>query len=299
MPYSFPLEESQLTAMVLGYKNADSVADILSPRVKVDTSLFTFNTVPDNEAFQIVDTRIGNGGFPNQITSSLQKNTAMTEDFALEQPITKKDLENAPTGHDPRVKAINLLAHYIDLGREKEVLDFYADATNYGSSVSAGSDTWAKAGTDIKSQIEDILGKPLMRPNTLVLSPNSWLMLRNNKSIKDAISGVAGQATMDQVKALFEIKEIIVPKMRQDTAAKGKASAIVDMHGNSVSAVYLSPQPSTDDAKSFTVTGSKDRGQFNYEDNRPGAKGAVVVKVFDERKILSTGKRSGAILKGV
>ena len=300
MARSFPLTETQLTASVLAYKNAEFVQDILAPRVPVSSEKFSWFEYPKGREFAIEDSKVGNYGEVNRITSSFSKKTASVDDYALEEALSFTDLDEAPKGVDLRANELQVLIHYLGMAREKRVASLYSNSSNYGSKTkTADTDKWTKDTADIYSQLQTALNSTLIRPNVLVLNQGNWSRLRNHKSIKAALGGFSGVASLQQVTDLFELDKVVVVKARQNSAAKGKTVTIKNLWDDTVSVVYISPNTSLRGGATFCLTASREKGQQNYEDAKYGAKGAYIVKAFDRCKELIISKECGAILTEV
>ena len=303
MKHHFPLTTVQLTAMVMGYTNSEFYADALLPRATVASPMFEWWRQPDNENFNTEDTQVGLQGEVRRITSELTKETDQTVDYALEYPIPVTSVSVAPSGIDPRKRAVNTLAYKLMLEREKIVADIYAKSSNYGTTtaISSSGDRWSNSNADVYGQLETALNKPMQRPNTMVLNQSNWSLLKNHSSMKAAINKNSGVLTKEQVADILEIERIIIPTAKYNTANPGQSGSLSSVWGSDVSLVYLGGEESLDTGMVWGATASlqNGKGTETYYEPQRGAKGAHIFKAYDQRKELVINKKSGHKISGI
>jgi hypothetical protein len=88
MPTAAPFViQPRLTAITLAYKNADMIADVVLPRVPVDSPDFKYTVYTKEDTFTIPDTLVGRVGKTNQIDYTASEQTASVADYGLEEAI--------------------------------------------------------------------------------------------------------------------------------------------------------------------------------------------------------------------
>lgn len=105
-------------------------------------------------------------------------------------------------------------------------------------------------------------------PNTLVIPDKVWLALRKNTSLIDRIKygGTMDrptEITLDQLKALFEIQNIYVPKGVYNSAAEGATAVFADIWTTTVWMGYVAASPGMQEpsaAYNFSWTGDTSNG---------------------------------------
>lgn len=111
------------------------------------------------------------------------------------------------------------------------------------------SDAAATPVDDIIAMVEDFRSTTGFMPNTLQLSRTIWNALRKNASLIDRIKygGTMDrptQITMNQLKALFEIDNILIGDEQYNSAKEGAADVFVDIWDqNKMWLGYVDPNP--------------------------------------------------------
>jgi hypothetical protein len=100
--------------------------------------------------------------------------------------------------------------------------------------------------------INDIMGAVItmseltgLRPNKLVLGPHAYNVVRNHVDVLDRIKYTQrGFVTTDLLAALFDVGEVLVPFVVQNTAQKGAADTMQFLYGRSALLLYTVDAPS-------------------------------------------------------
>lgn len=83
------------------------------------------------------------------------------------------------------------------------------------------------------------------RPNTLVVSPYVFNVLRNHPSVLDRIKYTQrGLVTQDLLASLFEVDQFLVPFATRNTAAEGETDSMNFFYGKSALLMYTPSAPS-------------------------------------------------------
>lgn len=223
------------------------IARRIAPNVPVASPVGAYNFWTPDDFLRRNGKEIANyeavplGGFATQQLSYAVKN------FGIGTPYTAMDLANARRGGMSDQAFKNAKARWVTTQALLE-LEFRAQAlfqtaanwTTTRAGVTSGPSAsqfiqWDQAAS---SPVDDVLAwKRLMRlltgyePNTMIITEPVWLALRKNASMIDRIKygGTMDrptEITIDQVKALFEIQNIYIPKATFNSAADGVTTPV-------------------------------------------------------------------------
>lgn len=121
-----------------------------------------------------------------------------------------------------------------------------------GSDITPGTLWSASLSTpiaDITAQAFSIEKKTGFKPNTLVLGPEVWQILRNHPDFTDRVKGgaVTGQPALVNLNLLAQILEldrVLVASTVQNTAVEGATASMSYMFGKNALLCYANPSPS-------------------------------------------------------
>lgn len=286
----FPIDPA-LTAIAVAYKNADYIADMVLPRIRVNKQEFKFMQYASDTFFNIPDTRVGRKSKPNEVELTGTEVTDATDDNALDGGVPMADMENADERYDPLGLEVMLLQELIALAREKRAADLIFTAANYPSGLKAtlsGTSQFSHASSTPIKTINDALDLPLMRPNQLVFGQSVWTTLRSHPEIVEACLGTGaakGNATRQQVAELFEVKEVLVGSARGNSAKRGQTASLTRLWGKQLAMLYKAPVPEAKDVVTFGGTfqfGDRVAGQ--WEDKNMGMRGGIACRTGESVK---------------
>lgn len=299
----FPIDAT-LTAIAIGYRNPAHtfIASRVLPALQVLSEQFKWQEYPLTEGFELVDTRVGRKGRPNQVEFTVTEKDGSTRDHGLDDAIPYSDIRQAAQARaekrstfDPRETAVEGLTNYLTIAREVRVATLVQDAANYAADKKltlAGNDQFsAFATSDPYGVIDDGMEKTLVyRPNTIAMGQPVWSKLKRHPKLIKAIKGGLsedGAITRQQFADLFEIPltGLLIGEARLNTAKKGQAPALSRIWGNHIELLYLdSSKATTKDGKiSFGFTaeyGNKISGSI--EDKDIGLEGGERVRVGEK-----------------
>lgn len=291
--------QPQLTAIAMAYRNQKMVADLVLPRIPVDSSKFKYTQFALADGFTIPDTKVGRKSAPNQIDWSATETTVSVNAYGLEDPVPNEDIENAASaarttgvvGVDPLARATELVTSLIELDREARVAN-----TVFGSSTYASANKTTLSGTSQWSDFTNsnpvdamlvAMDGLVVRPNKLVLGQATWTKLRQHPKVVNAFYGNsanAGAVSREALAALLEIDEIIVGQAFQNTAKKGQTATLGRLWGKHAALLYIDPNvKSPQGGLTFGFTGQwGTRIAGTIEDSDIGLKGGKKVRVGEE-----------------
>ncbi|KKC27436.1 hypothetical protein [Sphingomonas sp. SRS2] len=286
----YPIDPA-LTAIAVAYRNADYIADLVLPRIRVNKQKFSFMQYSSDTFFNIPDTKVGRKSKPNEVSLEGTEVTDSTEDNALDGGVPMADIDNSDERYDPLGLEVMLIQELIALAREKRAADLVFTAANYPSGLKAtlsGTSQFSHASSTPIKTINDALDLPLMRPNQLVFGQKVWTTIRSHPQIVEACLGTgaaAGNVSRQQVAELFEVKEVLVGSARGNSAKRGQAASLTRLWGNQLAMLYKAPVPDAKDVVTFGGTFEfGDRIASKWEDKNMGMRGGIAVRTGESVK---------------
>ena len=252
----------QLTAIVIGYRNQQYIADSVLPYVPVLSESFDYTVYAADEMMRIVDDTAGRTGELNTVQFPGGKVSATCLDRGLKEPVPQRDIQAAATnpGVDPLARATARVAEYMAVNRERRVANLVGTGANYGGNTLAlsGTSQWSDyANSDPIDAILTGLDACLMRPNKLVMGQAVFTKLRQHPKVAKAVLGNAGDktaATRAQLAEVLEVQEVLVGSARGNTAKPGQSPALSRLWGNICAGFYSDPVADTFGGMTFGFT---------------------------------------------
>jgi len=239
-----------LTNMLLGMGQGTMIAEKLMPRLPHALSSVAIAQLGD-EARRRYNLRRAPGTPTKQVNIKYDGKVYSVEQYAVEVPIPRELLREAD-----EERRLNVAAHLdisqiamttvndiLALDYEIEVAQLATNPGNYaaGSSLAlSGATKWsADSGTpvtDINTAAEIIRKKTGKRPNKLTFSASAFAAVRGNKEVRSYLSSTQmGPATVEQLKVVFNVAEIIVG----DASWVDDTDEAQDVWGNSAILAYV------------------------------------------------------------
>lgn len=293
-----------LTGITTAFRNpsASLIADLVLPRVQVNKEEFGYNVFPTEDAYTIPDTRVGRTSKVNQVEFSADRQTSMTQDYGLEDPIPYKDIENAAgSGYDPEGRAAELLTDLILLDREVRAANLVFALGSFAAACRttlSGNAQWSDAtNSDPVTALENAIDGLLLKPNKLVLGRSVWTTLKRHPKVVAAVLGSAnstGRVTRQGLADILEIQEVVVGEGWVNTARKGQAASMARAWGKHAALLYINPTADTDRGLTFGLTAQfGKRVGMRREDEQIGLDGGVAIRVGERVKELVVANNAG------
>lgn len=293
----FPVQP-RLVAVSGMYRNRRLIADQVLPRVSTGgTQAYKFLKHAMADGFTVPDTRVGRASRPNQVEFSATETPGATQDYALDVPIPNADRQNAAgqadaaaqSAMDPQAKATVLATNIIMLDREVRVANKVFALATYPSTqrtTLSGTSQWSDyTNSNPASAVMAALDIPIARPNVGVLGRQTWTVVRQHPKIVSAVLGNAGTSgivSVEQVRDLWELEELLIGEGFLNTARPGQAVSMSRVWGKHASFFYRDPAGGPMDMPSFGWTaewGTRQAGSI--EDKDMGARGGERIRVFE------------------
>jgi hypothetical protein len=297
---------TEQTAIAIAYRNRQMIADLVCPRAPVGQQQFKYMEFDPAETMTEVNTYIGRKSAPNQVEFSAKEKTDSVSDHGLADVVPNDDVANAPANYNPLNHATESITDLIELGREVRVANMFKTAANYGFTQSLTANGFKKL-TDVDCDVfvllNDVLERPWMRPNAMVLNSFVGTKLRMNKSLIKAYNGTlsdSGMVPWSFIKETFELENIYVGQARVNTQKKGKEMQLASAWSNFISLAHIDPLArTTNNRMTFALTAQYGDRTSGNRDVAAGLRGGVEVMVGESVKELVIAKHAAILLTDV
>lgn len=239
-----------LSSLLLGMGQGAFIAQSLFPRLPQSLRGITLVQAGD-ERLKRYNLRRAPGSQTKRIDITYGGKTYTVNQYSVEVPIPRELLQEAD-----QARALNV-GNYLDISRvamttanDVLLLDYELEvaalATTVGTYAAghvqalAGATKWSAATgtpvTDIRAASDVVRKKIGKRPNNLTLSPDAFTAACMNAEVKSYLPrDVLGPATVDQLKSIFNVANIVVG----DAVSKDAAGVGTDVWGNNAILAYV------------------------------------------------------------
>lgn len=296
-----------LCAVAMAYKNEDMIADLVLPFVQVDGEEFYYLDYRKTDVFKVLETEVGRTSLPETVTLEADKELANVVDHALRGEIPMKDINRAAQAaykYDPEQRMVAHLQKLLALAREVRTARLVFNPATYSRKIKLeGTSKFDGVDSDPIGVINTGLDSSIMRPNTMTLGQDAWRKLRTHPDIMKAINrtdGDKGMATREQVKELFEIKNLFVGQGWVNTAREGQAPQMARVWGSNISLIHQDTEANADSGITFGYTARWEApwGGSQFDKNI-GAQGGMDVRTGSHIKEMITAPELGYYIEDV
>ena len=240
------------------------IAEDVLPRNPPGGEKFTWTKYDEQQAYTVPDTKVGRKSAPTEVSFQGEAIVDQTMDYGLDDVVPNSDIQaydampkpamGGPL--NPLVISTTFLTSLIGLDREKLVGNLVFNAANYSSShvlTLSGTSKWDNyanvSGSLTQYQstpvmdINTMLAKCLVRPNTLIFGKDAWLYFSSHPAVLMLVYGNlqgAGVASPEAVAAKFRVKRVLIGEGWINTARKGQAANYVPVWGPHAAAIFTS-----------------------------------------------------------
>lgn len=280
---------SQVNAKRRGY-----IADLVLPRVRVNSPEFKYGEFPVDEAFFVPDTQVDRLGRLNELTQSATETAGAVLDYGLEQPVPYRDqkaAQGATMPFSPLARATRNVTDKVALAREVRAANLIFNTASYQTGYKAtlaGTTQWSDlTNSDPVVAINDAAAGMLVRPNTLVASLGVRNILRRHPKVSVALGGSAesGRYIPDaELAEVLGVEQIIVGNTLKATSKRGQTLTTGAIWGKHAALLYIPPTGpdgtvDDDNSPAFGLTFQwGDNVSGTYEDPKIGLYGGIRVK---------------------
>ncbi len=266
--------QPRLMALTLLYRNARYIADLVFPRVPVDSQQFKWSKYTLGDSFTIPDTRVGRKSKPNEIDWTATEVSDATTDYALDDLIPNADVQSANATQavqgvkpiDPERRSTLLLSELVALDREKRAATAAFTLASYPAAnrtTLSGTGQWSDfVNSNPVDAILTALDIPIVRPNVAVFGQATWTKLRQHPKVTAACYPGGGNATgggtsvsRQALADLLELDEIIVGASWANSAKPGQTPSLARLWGKHAAFHYRAPVIQSTEDVTFGYTG--------------------------------------------
>lgn len=230
-----------LSALALGYSNAEFIGSVLMPFVNVEKE---GGKIPvfGKEAFQIYQTERALRAKSNRINpedvGGIDINLV---EHDLEWPIDYR--EDAEAAFPLQAYATNRVVEGIRLRHEKMVADLVQNPDSYGLGnklALSGTSKFTHADSDPEGVNDDakaaVRSSIVKEPNTLAIGYKTWRALKRHPKLKAVLSDTRSRLVqLADLSEIFEIENIVVGK----GVYLNSKSEVVDLWGDTMVYAYV------------------------------------------------------------
>jgi len=244
LPTQIAQRDPSLTAMALEYKPKELVLDRLGPMLESDNRRIQYVKLDKLNMFQDVDHRFSRDGEANEVGAGGTKVIEALSNRALKTTINKEDIEDSDDFFDVAAIQVETMRHTLALQREKEQAALIVSSLNTASrAIDPGN--WG----DLSASFVDVFGQVrtaqeaawVPYDGAIVPIQVLYKLQRHPSLLSQYFDGNSGRktVTLDGLKELFGVSDIIVPEARIATqrrpqSAPADLSTIPYVFGNNV-----------------------------------------------------------------
>jgi hypothetical protein len=308
--------EARLSAMTLGYRNTNLIADQVARRIPVASSIFKWNQFSFDTFLTPANDQVGRKGRVNEVDWAATQQLSSVEDHALQDAVPNVDVENAAANLnvqgvsiDPQAISTMFVTDLVALNREIRVASLWQNPANYATAnviTLAGTAQWDQFTTsDPVGDIMNALDAMLVRANVMVTSRKVLTTLRRHPKVVNAFYGDnanAGVAPTQFLADLLGLDRILCGDSWVNIAKKGQTPNLQRTWNNTVSLYVDNPMlNSTEDpGLTFGYTAQwGDRIAGTIADAQIGMRGGNWVRVGESLKELIVAPMAGTLFLSV
>lgn len=295
-----------LTGLSLAHTNEDYIADKIFHRVPTDAATFEYKKYLKSLNLQLPNSRIGETGEPEEVNFKYQDITSKVEDHALISRIPEKSNKEAAADNEKLFVSSTKFLTNVFLGiREKNLADLLQDTSNYDGNYQTltSGQTFTNSNVNAFDIVDEACQKTWFKPNVMIGGRTAINALRKNPYVVKAAnrnSGDSGKATLQDLKDIFELKEIYVGNSVANLAKLGQAANYVNTWGNDIIVAYINPDADLDNDISFGLTAELGKREISTGfDGEKGVRGVHYIKIAEQRKDVIIAPDCGFLIKGV
>lgn len=296
------------------YVNNKAIGPRVCPVVKVMHRSDKIASIPFGTGLSPADIRLAGQAsmVPEMVWSVATRGTYAVEDQGLRSFIPMDSTTNADAPFEVRMKTARILASTMELMDEIEDAALLGTSGNYASgytsTVSSASDKWNNANSDPADQVREGVAKLLTNDGqvklVLVLGRDVFRALQKHPKVQAAIYSRASTSegatnltvTEKMLASVFEVDEVVVGKMKKNTANAGQTVSLSDVWAGFAAAVVVNESPSAEMpagfAHRFRYRNTAMDVQF-IPDLLPGVRGGEYCKVTKSDDLMITGAQMG------
>lgn len=304
---------SRLTQISLAVKPEGLIADVVCPRVPVPAEKFDYTVFAEDQFFNIPDTRVGRKSQAQEVEFGGSLVTASTYDYALEDFVPQKDMDNAKSGqgnYDPMGLATEGTTTLIAMAREQRVATMFQAQANFATGLKqtlSGTSQWSDgANSDPIKDIKTAQDTMLVAPNVMIIGRAVATALSMHPKIVAAIYGkvgvgaassAAGVVEMAALADLLGLKAVYVGDTFYNSAKPGQAANFSRLWGKHSTLARIDTNVRSINGgatPTFALTAEwQGRRATTYQSPERGISGGTTIKVAEQINELILWQKAG------
>lgn len=274
--------DQPLSEILINYRPAGAVGDSIFPNVPSEHQSDVFYKFDQGDLWRREDSIRAPLTAAKQIFFKVSSEIFYARNFALGSAISVEDLSNADRAIAIRESRGMFLRDSLALDKEARVAALVTAAANVSTQTNPQSGQWGLHAAsdpifDLDEAIEQMRRQTGYRPNRAVFGPRAWRHFKRNDNVRQLIypqpGGTTGPGLIStgQVATIFDLEEVRVAEMVQNTGLEGLDMSLADIWGPHV-LLYFTPGRPSRENPSYAYT-------FRWQ--VPGAPGLEASTYFD------------------
>ena len=244
-----------LTQFSQAYRNENYVSERILPvlTVKEKTGKFAkygkenLRTYTD-QIFRAPGTRAVN------VDYSVSQGEYSCRERSLEKLVPDEFANNTDDPYDAKRDATSVIMDNIWGNQENALATVMSNTSTLTQNTTlSGTSQWSDYTNsdpfdDIETAIETVRIATAQRPNVIVLSHASWVVLKKHPDVREQVKytnggQLSGSAFNSFLKEFFNLEEVIVADAVRNTTDEGQSDTLADIWGKHCWLLYRSPRP--------------------------------------------------------
>ena len=290
--------DSLLADVSVMYANDNHIGEQLMPVVPVVKLSGLYATYDKRDRFAAPDDAIGPRGKANEIHEGRGTGTYLLEDRGLSNFLDYATLQNQDAPFNEMVDLVVGINDRLSLKRENRILTEVADSGNYSGNTAAAATFWDDStGGSVISDIAAADAEIWHGPNPVrkigFTSLSVWnTAMINNPELRNLFQYVReGLVTTQAIAQYFGLDDILVSRVRHDTANEGQTASYARlMTGEVFGIVTVADSPGIRSAHWGSTFRKNDMPlTTQWEDPSIGTRGGIYarVSVSEQHKVIA------------
>lgn len=248
MPFSNQLHVDRLLSNIsIKYQNAEYIAQSVFPELPVEKESDKYRIFVRN--FRIPETKRANKGLAKEHQFEVTTSSYILERHALKDYVSDGDALNYDISN-LRADTTEELTDKILARVEKSVAQLFTK-TSWSLNVSlAAGGQWTSNTTTtnpiptMDTAATTVIQNSGYKPNFAIMRRSSFIAAKNHVSVLDRIKYVSADVTLETMKGLFDLPEILLASAVEDTSNLGITESISEIWNDNVFVGYKPARPS-------------------------------------------------------
>lgn len=281
--------DSMLATMSVMYANDEYIGERLMPPVPVAKRSDVYTVYPKRERLAFPDDAMSSRGIPNEVEASRSTDNFSVKDYGYLNFVDLETLQNQDAPLDEMVDLLEAILEGIAFRREKRILAIVGASGNYAGNTAAATTDWtpANSGGSVIADINaarDSIWRGKSPTSLIAFCPLSvWNTgIVNNTALAEKMKYVKeGLPNPTQVAGWFGLDDLLVSRVREDTANDGQTASYARMLTGEVFGILaVANRPSTRSLHFGTTFRSNgDPVTTQWTDPKVGKRGGIYAKV--------------------